>query len=57
MKVICNICGKELDVPLWRVKRAKKIFCSKKCQNQSQNKKVKRNCLKCGKEFYAIEKD
>jgi len=54
MKVICNTCGKELDVPLWRIKRAKKIFCSKKCQNQSQIKKVKRICLTCGNEFYAF---
>ena len=54
MKIICKICGKEFDVPPWRIKRAKNVFCSKKCQNQSQIKKVKRICLKCGKEFYAF---
>jgi len=46
MKKNCIVCGK-----LFYTKNDKAKFCSHKCVGINQNKREKRKCLLCGKEF------
>jgi len=52
--VKCAICGKDYQVPRWRIRTTK--FCSVECCNKSRKTKKninnKRTCIVCGKEYY-----
>jgi very-short-patch-repair endonuclease len=53
--LICKICGKKFCVVSSVINRkGRGQYCSKKCKNKSQEKKVRRVCLVCGKEFFII---
>ena len=50
VKKICEICGKEFEVPHWRKDTAR--FCSTECQRASLKSKSNLVCPICGKSFH-----
>ena len=54
---VCKNCGKEFESTTSGIK----LFCSGKCQynwyRNSDENKIKRNCLICGKEFFVHKDD
>jgi len=51
MKINCDQCGEIFNKPPNRIKICKKHFCSKKCQDLSQIKRIQKNCRLCGDGF------
>jgi len=56
-KKACEYCGKEFDVPNWRVGRAK--YCSYDCSNKGRTTdraySKERICKKCGKKYFPTQ--
>lgn len=52
VEVVCKQCNNKFFVYSCKInKKGQAQFCSKKCHDISQNKKVKHICITCGKEF------
>ena len=64
IRTVCDNCGKEIEQRPSRIKKAKRHFCSRRCQGKWKSKseqgennpnwkggKLKRVCPVCGKEF------
>jgi len=46
----CNVCGKQFEVPDYKVKRGDGKYCSHKCLSKSMDEKVTVSCEICGSE-------
>jgi hypothetical protein len=52
MKVLCSICGKEIEKKPKSYLRWSRLYCSRKCQFEGQKKNSPIKCSVCGKSFY-----
>ena len=59
MIVNCSYCNQEFDKPTNKVneynKKGYKLYCSDKCKKDS--KKIKCNCVQCGKELFKTKSE
>lgn len=54
MIVNCDYCGKEFDKDKKYIKKDRKNYCCKECQNKGQIKTIICNCAYCGKEVLRL---
>ncbi len=47
----CSYCYKSFKIIVSQFKKANRHYCSKKCYNLSQYKRITKNCIICNKQF------
>ena len=52
VKKNCLFCNKEFTTKPSQIKQGRGKYCSKKCNNESQKRRIEKTCLVCGKIFY-----
>lgn len=54
---ICQFCGKNFEIPRYRLNEGRGKFCSRECGHHHKTRpmnKIKRICSTCGAEFYCF---